>query len=304
MEGSSKLVVIAALAGNAGVAVVKFVAAFFSGSAAMLSEGIHSAVDTTNEGLLLYGMHSAKRPPDENFPFGYGKEVYFWSLVVALQLFVLGAAFSIYEGVQHILHPETLKDAWISYIVLAIALAFEGTSWGFAVYNFSKRKGRHGYLEAVRLGKDPTIFMVLFEDSAAILGIAIAFLGVFLTQQTGIDYFDGSASIAIGLILGVTAILLAREVKGLLIGESANPPVVREIRDIALSFSQIHAINELLTMYVGPNFILVNISVAFKNDISAAEVADTAARLDRAIKQRFNHVKRIFIEAETGFLSS
>lgn len=304
MEGSSKLVVIAALAGNAGVAIAKFIAAFFSGSAAMLSEAIHSTVDTANQGLLLYGMHRAKRPPDEEFPFGYGKEIYFWSLVVALQLFVLGAAFSIYEGVQHILHPEALKDAWISYIVLAIALVFEGASWGFALYGFNKHRGHLGYIEAVRRGKDPTIFLVLFEDSAAILGIVLAFLGIFLTQQTGISYFDGSASIAVGLILGVTAILLAREVKGLLIGESANPPVVRKIREIALSFPQIHAINELLTMHIGPNFILVNISVVFKSDITAAEVADTSARLDYAIKQRFNHVKRVFIEAETGFLPS
>lgn len=302
MESSSRLVVFAALTGNAIIAVIKFIAALLTGSAGMFSEGIHSVVDTANQGLLLYGMHRAKRPPDEEFPFGYGKEVYFWSFVVAIQLFGIGAVFSIYEGVQHIIYKPEIDDVRVSYIVLGLALLFEGSTWGFAVFNFAKEKGRRTYLEAVRRGKDPTMFMVLFEDTAAISGIVVAFLGVFLTSRTGIGWFDGIASIVIGLILGVTAALLGREVKGLLIGESANRPVVRGIRELALSFPEIKAINETLTMHVGPDFILVNISVAFKNDLRAIDVADAAARLDREIKQRFPHVKRVFIEAESGFM--
>ncbi|HET7308092.1 MAG TPA: cation diffusion facilitator family transporter [Gammaproteobacteria bacterium] len=301
MEGSSRLVVLAALSGNAVIAVIKFIAALLSGSAGMFSEGIHSTVDTINQALLLYGMHRAKRPADEDFPFGYGKEVYFWSFVVAVQLFGIGAVFSVYDGVQHIVRGSPLEDARVSYIVLGLALVFEGSSWGFAVYNFSKEKGRRSYFEAIRRGKDPTMFMVIFEDTAAILGIAVAFLGVFLTMHTGDEVFDGIASILIGVILGVTAALLGREVKGLLIGESANRPVVRGIRELALSFPEIEAIHETLTMHVGPNFILVNISVAFKDDINAHQVADAAARLDSEIKARFRHVKRVFIEAETGF---
>lgn len=302
MESSSKLVVFAALSGNAAIAVIKFIAALITGSAAMLSEGIHSLVDTANQGLLLYGMHRAKRPPDAEFPFGYGKEVYFWSFVVAIQLFGIGAIFSIFEGVQHIIHRPPVEDVHVSYIVLGLALVFEGSSWGFALFNFSRVKGRRSYMEAVRRGKDPTMFLVLFEDTAAILGVFVAFLGIFLSKQTGNQWFDGIASILIGVILGVTAALLGREVKGLLIGESANRAVVRGIRELALSFGEISAINETLTMHVGPDFILVNISVAFVDNITAIEVADTAARLDRAIKEKFPSVKRVFIEAESGFL--
>lgn len=302
MPESSKPVVIAALVGNLAIAVIKFIAAMMSGSAGLFSEGIHSLVDTGNEWLLLYGLHRARRPPDEEFPFGYGKEVYFWSFVVAIQLFGIGAVFSIYDGVMHIINRESLGSARVVYIVLGLALVFEGSSWSFALFKFSRQKGRRGYVQAVRRGKDPTNFMVLFEDSAAILGIFVAFAGVLLTELTGIRYFDGIASIIIGLILGVTATWLAYETKGLLIGESANRPVVRGIREMALSFDEIRALNEVLTMHVGPHFILVNISVAFKDEISAAQVADAAARLDKAIKDKFSHVKRVFIEAETAFL--
>lgn len=302
MESSSRLVVFAALSGNAIIAVIKFIAALLTGSAAMFSEGIHSVVDTANQGLLLYGMHRAKRPADEEFPFGYGKEVYFWSFVVAIQLFGLGAVFSVYEGVHHILAATPLEDPHVSYIVLGLSLVFEGSSWGFALHNFAEYKGRRSYLQAIRRGKDPTMFMVLFEDSAAILGVLIAFLGVFLSAWSGNGWFDGAASIAIGVVLGVTAVLLGREVKGLLIGESANRPIVDGIRALALSLPEIDAINETLTMHVGPEFILVNISVAFRNELNAGQIAAAVARLDRQIKERFPNVKRVFIEVESGFV--
>ncbi|MGH8160724.1 MAG: cation diffusion facilitator family transporter [Gammaproteobacteria bacterium] len=303
MENSSRWVIFAALTANAIIAIIKFGAAFLSGSAALLSEGIHSVVDTANQGLLLYGLHRSKKPPDEDFPFGYGKEIYFWSFVVAFMLFMVGAVFSVFEGVQHIRHERVVEDAWIGYIVLGLALLFEASSWGFALFNFSRTKGRRGYIQAIRRGKDPTIFMVLFEDSAAVLGIVVAFLGLFLGQLTGIGLFDSGASILIGIILGVTAVLLGREVKGLLIGESANRPVVQGVRELALSLPEVRAVNEVLTMHVGPNFILVNISVAFADRINAARVADASARLDATIKQRYPRVKRVFIEAETAFLN-
>ncbi|HEX5313965.1 MAG TPA: cation diffusion facilitator family transporter [Gammaproteobacteria bacterium] len=303
MESSSTWVVIAALAGNAAVAVIKFFAAFLSGSAALMSEGIHSLVDTADQGLLLYGLRRARKPADEAFPFGYGKEVYFWSFVVATQLFSIGALASIYEGVLHILHQSAIEDATLGYIVLGLAFVFEASSWSFAVFNFSRSKGRRSYVEAIRVAKDPTVFVVLFEDSAALLGIVIAFLGIFLSRKTGIPWFDGVASILIGVILGVTAILLAREVKGLLIGESANRPVVKGIRELAASFPEIRAVNEALTMHVGPNFILVNLSVAFAEQLNAGEVASAAAHLDVAIKERYPRVKRVFIEAKTAFLA-
>lgn len=302
MEGSSKWVVVVALLANAVIAVIKFGAAFLSGSAGLLSEGIHSVVDTADQGLLLYGLHRAKKPPNEDFPFGYGKEVYFWSFVVAFMLFMVGAVFSVFEGVQHIRHGGEIENVLIGYIVLGLAFIFEASSWSFALFNFSRHKGRRGYIQAIRLGKDPTMFLVLFEDSAAILGLLVAFLGLFLSRQTGIVYFDGAASILIGIILGVTAIFLGREVKGLLIGESANRPVVRSIRELAESFSEVRAINEILTMHVGPEFILVNISVAFRESLNASQVADVAARLDQAIKQCDPRVKKVFIEAETAFL--
>src|SRR6056300_277862 len=184
MASSSKKVIYAALLGNSLIAVTKFVAASISGSSAMLSEGIHSLVDTGNQVLLLYGLHRSKRPADEQFPFGHGKEVYFWSFVVAILVFALGAGVSVCEGITHLMHPEPIKSPYVNYIVLVLAMFFEGAALYFAMTEFSRTKGKWGYLEAVRKGKDPTGFVVLFEDSAAMLGLFAAFLGVFLTQVT------------------------------------------------------------------------------------------------------------------------
>lgn len=213
MASSSKKVIYAALIGNALIAVTKFAASVVTGSSAMLAEGIHSLVDTGNQGLLLYGLHKAKKPPDENFPFGHGKEVYFWSFVVAILIFALGAGISLYEGVLHILHPEPVENQIINYVVLGLALIFEGGAWFYAFKEFSQTKGRWSYVQAVQRGKDPTIFMVLFEDSAAVLGLVVAFLGIWLGQVTGIVYLDGIATFIIGLILGGTAVWLAYETR-------------------------------------------------------------------------------------------
>ncbi len=298
MASGSKLVIIAALIGNSLISVTKFVAASITGSSAMLSEGIHSLVDSGNQVLLLYGMKRAAKPPDEDFPFGHGKEIYFWSFIVAILIFALGGGISIYEGIQHIQHPEPISNPMINYIVLGLAMVFEGVAWYFAFREFSRSKGRWGFLEAIQRAKNPTIFVVLFEDSAAMLGLMVAFAGVWMSQATGILIFDGIASVIIGLILIGTSIWLAYETKSLLIGESANTAVIRGIRDSLRGRPHVEHVNEVLTMHMGPDFILANISVDFADKISAEEVEADIAAIDRAIKQKFPEVKRVFIEAE------
>ena len=258
MAEGPKKVVYAALAGNLAIAVTKFIAAGLTGSSAMLSEGVHSVVDTGNQALLLYGMRRAQVPPDERFPFGRGKEIYFWSFVVALLVFALGAGVSFYQGVHHLLHPAEVEHAVINYVVLAFAALFEAGTWLVAFRQFRAKAGERGYVEAVRRGKDPTDFAVLLEDSAALAGLAVAFVGVLAGQITGDARFDGAASVVIGLILAATALWLARETKGLLIGESANREVVAEIKRLADSYREIERVNEVLTMHVGPEYILAN----------------------------------------------
>ena len=300
MAGPSRKIIYAALSANALIALTKFIAAFVTGSSAMFSEGIHSVVDTGNQFLLLYGLNRSDRPADERFPFGYGKEVYFWSFVVAILIFAVGAGISLYEGVHRILHPAPLENVLVNYIVLALAILFEGTGWFMAMREFSRAKGQWGYIEAVRRAKDPSTFVVLFEDSAAILGLIVAFAAILLGEVTGIPYFDGAASIVIGLILGGTATWLAFETKGLLIGESANQRVIDGIRAVAGTFPEVVRVNEVLTMHMGPNYILANISVEFRDSTTVPAMEEAVARIDKAIKQAFPRVKRVFIEAETA----
>jgi cation diffusion facilitator family transporter len=299
MAGSSKKVIYAALAGNSLIAVTKFVAAALTGSSAMFSEGIHSVVDTGNQVLLLHGLRRARNPPSEHFPFGHGKEIYFWSFAVAILIFAVGSGVSLYEGIIHTIHPSPVGNPHVNYIVLGLALLFEGIAWFFALTEFSKTKGKWGYIEAVQRGKDPTMFVVLFEDSAALLGIVVAFLGILLTDLTGILIFDGIASIIIGLILGGTAVWLAYETKGLLIGESANKMVIEGIREIILKYDGIDNLNEVLTMHMGPDFVLVNISIDFRDNIPAGVLEEMIARMDTQIKESFPSVKRVFVEAES-----
>lgn len=294
----SKKVILAALAGNAAIAITKFIAASISGSSAMLSEGIHSLVDTGNQVLLLHGMKQSRKPADERFPFGHGKEIYFWSFIVAILIFALGAGISIYEGISHIRHPQAMGDPTINYIVLGLAMIFEGLAWYFAFREFTKTKGGWGYIEAVQRGKDPTLFVVLFEDSAAMLGLLVALIGIALTQVTGDIIYDGIASIMIGCILAGTAVWLAYETKSLLIGESANKGVVTRMREIAADMDEVNHVNEVLTIHMGPDFILANISLNFNDELAAGDMETANAWLDAAIKKEFPEVKRIFIEAE------
>lgn len=299
MSASSKKVIYAALVGNALIAATKFAAAAMTGSSAMFSEGIHSVVDTGNQVLLLHGIRKARKPPCDRFPFGHGKEIYFWSFAVAILIFAVGSGVSLYEGIIHTIHPEPMSNPMVNYIVLGLAMVFEGVAWFFAFTEFKKAKGQWGYIEAVHRGKDPIMFVVLFEDSAAMLGIFVAFLGVLLVDLTGILIFDGIASIIIGLILGGTAVWLAYETKGLLIGESANEMVIKGIREIILKYDGIDNVNEVLTMHMGPDFVLVNVSIDFKDNLKAGDLEGMIALMDTEIKESFPTVKRIFVEAES-----
>ena len=304
MATGSKKVIYAALAGNALIAVTKFIAASITGSSAMLSEGIHSLVDTGNQVLLLNGLKRAQKPPDKNFPFGYGKEIYFWSFIVAILIFALGAGISIYEGILHLRHPEPVTSPYINYIVIGFALIFEGAAWYFAFKEFTKSKGKWSYITAVQRAKDPSIFVVLFEDSAALIGLVVAFLGIFLGQITGIVYFDGAASIIIGLILAGTATWLAYETKGLLIGESANESIVKGIRELASGYDSVLYVNDVLTLHMGPDFIIVNISLEFADESKADEIEFAIEKMDKDIKKNYSQVKRVFVEAEARKVST
>ncbi len=298
MASSSKKVIYAALIGNALIALTKFIASFMTGSSAMLSEGIHSTVDTGNQLLLLLGLKKAQKPADQNYPFGHGKEIYFWSFVVAIMIFAVGAGISIYEGIHNLVHPHPVENPVINYIVLGLAMIFEGFAWYFAWKEFNHARGNRSYYQAIRKEKNPTTFVVLFEDTAALLGLVVAFFGIAIGQWTGLHIFDGIASIIIGLILGVTAAWLAYETKGLLIGESADPEIVTGISKIATEHTAIQAVNEVLTMHMGPNYILLNLSVNFEDSLEVGNIEKDIAMLTKQIKQEYPLVKRVFIEAE------
>jgi len=304
MASGSKKVIYAALIGNGLIAITKFFASFLTGSSAMLSEGIHSSVDTGNQLLLLLGLRRAKKPADERFPYGHGKEVYFWSFVVAIMIFGVGAGISIYEGIHSVMDPHPIQNPMTNYIVLGLAMIFEAFAWYFAWKEFRKAKGERSYYEAVRKEKDPTTFVVLFEDSAAMLGLIVAFIGIWLGEVTGYLLWDGIASIVIGVILAVTAAWLAYETKGLLIGESASPEIVNGISELAKSSDNIRSVNETLTMHVGPEYVLLNLSVDFKNSLDAESIEKSIDDLTGRIKNRYPSIKRVFIEAEKSKTSA
>ena len=298
-HSGSKTVIYAALAGNLLIAVTKFVAAFFTGSSAMLSEGVHSLVDTGNGSLLLYGLRRASRPADRIHPFGHGREVYFWSFIVALLVFALGAGVSFYEGVLHILDPEPIQNVRITYIVLGLCVLFEGGSWLVALKEFRLAKGKRGYIEAVRLSKDPSVFTILFEDTAALLGLFIAFIGIAAAQYFEMPVFDGVASIGIACILGLTAIFLARESKGLLMGEPASPEIHNKLQAIAAVDPAVRAVNGVLTVHLGPTQIVANLSLEFEDEATAPEIEDCVARLETAIKSSVPEVIAVFVKPQT-----
>jgi cation diffusion facilitator family transporter len=297
-EGS-KTVIFAALAGNLAIAVTKFGAAFFTGSSAMLSEAIHSTVDTGNQLVLLYGMHRAARPADASHPFGHGLELYFWAFVVAILIFGVGAGVSIYEGWQKVREPHPIEHAYVNYLVLGASIAFESGSWWVAMREFAKGKGEQGWLEAIHRSKDPALFTVLFEDTAALLGLVVALLGVALAQALDLPALDGVASIAIGLILAAAAAFLAYECRSLLTGEGAGPRVTQRIRAIAASEPGVVRPNEVLTMHFGPRDILVTLSLDFEDGLTAAAVERAVSNIERRIKREVSEVCRVFVEAQS-----
>ena len=296
---SSKKAIYAALAGNGMIALTKFFASAYTGSSAMFSEAIHSVVDTGNQILLLYGIKRSERPADKTHPFGYGMEVYFWSFVVAILLFGLGSGVSIYEGISKIQNPHPVTNPFVNYIVIGFAIIFETIAFYVAYRELRKTKGSQSLIKAIRTSKDPTIFTVLFEDFAALLGLMVAGLAIYLGEVLNLPILDGIASVIIGLILALTASLLAFECKGLLCGEAANDQIVAGIEDILKGETDVLYINEILTMHLGPQDILLNISLDFKDAMSSRNVQTTISELETSIKSKFPEIKRVFIEAQS-----
>jgi cation diffusion facilitator family transporter len=266
----------------------------------MVSEAVHSLVDTGNEILLLYGIRRAARPPDELHPLGHGRELYFWSFIVTLLIFGLGAGVSMYEGISHMMAPVPISNAGINYVVLGLAFLFEGVSWRVAMHEFRAAKGTRGYFEAVRQSKDPAMFMVLFEDSAALIGIIIAVVGIAASEAFQRPALDGAASVGIGLLLGVVAMFLAREAKGLLIGESAASEVVSSICAIARAQPGVDRSNGLFTVHLGPDQIVASISIDFRDTLSAADVESIVAAIEQRVKTVHPEIVMLLIKPQSA----
>jgi cation diffusion facilitator family transporter len=294
-ETSSRTSIIAALIGNLLVAATKAVAAAISGSSAMLSEAVHSFVDTGNEVLLLYGQHRARKPPDKFHPLGYGREIYFWSFVVALLIFALGAGVSIYEGITHVENPEPLSDPLVNYAVYGLSFLFEGISWHFGWSAFQRIRGDRAIFAAIHASKDPTSFMVLFEDSAALIGIVIATIATALSTTLHQPWIDGTGSIGIGLVLAVVATLLARESKALLIGEGASPKLSQSIRDIALKQRGVRGVESILTTQLSPHEVIATLSVEFDDSLRIPQVERIIGAMEHELRKEHPELFRVFV---------
>jgi len=298
-QTTSTRAVYAALIGNLLVAATKLAAALWTGSSAMLSEAVHSFVDTGNAVLLLYGIRRAVHPPDAEHPLGYGRELYFWSFIVALLVFALGAGVSVYEGVVHIRDPEPISDPLVNYIVLGCALLFEGGSWAVALRQFREMKDPLGYYEAFRRSKDPPSFMVLFEDSAALIGIVIAALATFAAVELRAPVLDGIGSILIGVVLAVVAALLARESKSLLIGERADNRLNESILRIAGAESSVARANGALTVQLAPDQVVAAVSLDFADELSAGDIEEKVADIERKIRAAHPQIVALFVKPQT-----
>jgi cation diffusion facilitator family transporter len=295
----SKIAVYAAIIGNLLIAMTKFAAAAFTASSAMLSECIHSLVDTGNELMMLLGIRNSRKPPDDEHPFGHGRELYFWSLIVAVTIFAAGGGVSIYQGIQRIIHPSQIENAGWNYAVLGASFVFEGISWLYGWRAFSKTLRGNSVIKAIHLSKDPTNFTVVLEDSTAILGLGIAFFGVLLSHEFGINYFDGAASILIGLLLSVVALFLGYESRGLLIGEAVDREMLREIREIAESQPDVEKALKILTIYIGPDDVALTLELKFAKGISGVHLRKAVRRIERAIKEKYPEITRVYYEAES-----
>lgn len=296
---STRTLVVALLA-NLGIAVSKFIAAAITGSSAMLTEGVHSVVDCTNQLLLMWGRRAAKRPADMLHPFGYGRELYFWSFVVAVLVFALGAGVSIYEGIIHIANPEEAGSPLVAYVVLLIAFLLDGWSTLEAFKEFRETKGSLSWFQAIRRSKDPAGFIVLLENGAAMAGLVVAAIGLAIAQYTRDPFYDGAASIVIGIILGTTALLLAYESKGLLIGEAADPELVRSLHDLACDKEGVVGVGYILTVHSSPDQVTVMMNVDFRDDLYARDVERIVAEVEAEARERWPHVRKLFIRPMQG----
>lgn len=301
---ASKKVIITALVGNSAIAVMKFFVAVTSGSAVMLAEAFHSTADSGNQLLLLLGLSRAKKPADEIHPFGYGKELYFWAFIVAISIFFVGAALAIYEGVHKILHPEPIRAITLPLIVIAISIVFEAYPWWVAYSEARKMtsaQGNEGLIDMAVRSKNPTVMVVLFEDSAAMIGLMIAGVGITLAYTTQNSIFDGIASISIGILLLAVALFIARETKGLLIGESATEAHRKIINEIIGSAQEVKKTGRLLTMHLGPDDLLVAMDVEFADHLSADQIEMAVKGIEARIQQALPAAKKIYIEANALF---
>ncbi|MDF1761240.1 MAG: cation diffusion facilitator family transporter [Coxiellaceae bacterium] len=296
---SSKLVIMAALLGNFLIAICKFTAAVFTSSSAMFSEGIHSVVDVGNQALLLMGLKLSKQEPDREHPFGYGKELYFWSLIVAVLLFAVGGGLSFYKGIVSWQHPTAITDITVNYIVLALAICFESAAWLVAYKGLRQQHSKLHFFRAIQRAKDPALIVVVLEDSAALIGLVIAAIGIGLSYWLHMPKLDAAASMAIGVLLFLTAIWLAAESKNLLIGEAAEPSVVKSIRDIINNDNRIMSVHNILTMHMGPNEILVNLYVDFIDRLTSSEVEAAISDIEQKIKLKVPQAEWIFIAAKS-----
>jgi cation diffusion facilitator family transporter len=296
----SKIAIYGAIGANVAIAATKFTVAGITGSSAMLSEGVHSAVDTFNGVLLLVGLRLSQRPANAEHPFGHGKELYFWSLMVAVLIFGLGGGVSFYEGIQHIRDPEPMSDPTWNYVVLGAAVLFEGISFGIALKQFLGESRGRPFWNALHSSKDPTTYTVLAEDAAALVGLLVAGLGIFLSHELQIPELDGAASVVIGLLLAGVAVLLVRESRGLLIGEGIRPETAREIRRIATAQPGVHDVGQILSMYIGPQDVLVTLDLHFDEGTRTDDAAAAMTRVRRQVREKFPNIKRLFIEAGEG----
>ena len=300
MASGGKLVVLAALGGNVAIAVTKFAAALIAGSSSMLTEGIHSTVDCGDQLLMLYGRHRANQPPDRQHPLGHGRELYFWAFVVALLIFTGGACFSIYEGINHIRHPEMLTQPWINYAVLAASFVFEGISISFAIREFRRTKNpNQGWFAAIRASKDPTVFLVLMEDAAALIGLVVAAGAISLTLLTRNPLWDGAGSIGIGLILATVAAILGYECKELLIGERARPELHDRVRRVVESHSRVCRVNEVIAINLGPEDVIVTISLDFDHDLTIGDAERIIDELEEQVKEACSDINRVFVRPKS-----
>jgi cation diffusion facilitator family transporter len=291
----SPIAVYGAIAANTGIAVAKFVAATLTGSSALMSEGFHSVVDTGNQVLLLIGINRSRRPVDDQHQFGHGKEIYFWSLIVAIVLFGIGGGLAFWEGLEHVIHPTPVENPIVNYVVLGIAFALEAGSWTIAYREISREGGQNRLWRAIVSSKDPSVVTVLLEDSAALLGLVAAFVGVLLTHVTGDARFDGIASIAIGAILTVVAFFLAFESRGLLVGERASDEVIAMLTHVAESDEAVKKVELIRTMHLGPREVLITARVRFAS-MSARELAAAIVRLKRQLADTDPRLADVTIE--------